>query len=82
MERNLLKRGYPFARGSINFNAMNHRWKDNTCIRCGVTREKKPFKVASNWRCHLVNGVWTDSYDYGIGWAYDGKFVRPDCKKL
>lgn len=55
---------------------MNHRWVNNTCINCGVTRERKSWKLR---RAITIR----DHYQYGTGWWYGevNKFKRPDCKK-
>ena len=61
---------------------MNHKWdKNNTCINCGITREKK------SWRrlMAITNHPPYDHYVYGKSWAYFfepkiGTFKRPDCK--
>lgn len=55
---------------------MNHRWGNNTCINCGVTRERKTWKL-------LMAITNRDHYQYGTGWWYGeiNKFIRPDCKQ-
>lgn len=64
---------------------MNHRWANNICINCGVTRERKDYRKLVNTYTVLSNGVWEDRpvYQYGTGWWYGevNKFNRPDCKK-
>ena len=67
---------------------MNHRWANNTCINCGVTREKRQYRKLIQTLTKTVlprYGVWEDRpvYQYGTGWWYGevNKFIRPDCKK-
>lgn len=58
---------------------MNHRWANNTCINCGVTRERKTWKLLMG----IVNHPPWNVYKYGTAWWYGevNKFKRPDCKK-
>lgn len=58
---------------------MNHKWKDNTCVNCGLKREKKSWKLLM---C-IVNHPPYDVYKYGKNWWYgkENQFIRPDCKK-
>jgi hypothetical protein len=54
---------------------MNHRWKDNTCIHCGVKRDKK------TWKLHMAIVGNRDYYQYGNDWHYGQTgFKRPDCQ--
>lgn len=64
---------------------MNHRWQDNTCINCGITRERRECQKLVNTRSVLSrHGVFYDVpvYQYGTGWWYGekDKFKRPECK--
>lgn len=67
---------------------MNHRWKDNQCIRCGITREKREAKVRVGFPYSVLDrhGVWVDRqrYDYRWLWWYGDKykFDRPDCIQI
>jgi hypothetical protein len=65
---------------------MNHKWKDNTCIHCGITRERKEYKRVTRTYSKLGrDGVFYDVpvYEYGAAWWYgkEHKFKRPECKK-
>lgn len=57
---------------------MNHRWYNNTCKHCGITRERHTWKVL---RAIVGN---RDVYEYGTAIAYqvNGKwtFKRPECE--
>lgn len=64
---------------------IRHRWQNNTCIYCGLTRDRREFQKLVNTRSVLSqHGVWIDvpMYQYGIGWWYGelNKFIRPECK--
>lgn len=51
----------------------NHRWKDNKCIRCGVTRVKKTFR----YRMAITNHPPYDHYIYEQVYIYsDGEQTR------
>lgn len=59
---------------------MNHRWKDNTCIHCGLTRERKTQKLLMA----ITNNPPFNHYRYEVKWWY-GEYLgynRPDCKQL
>jgi hypothetical protein len=57
---------------------MNHKWQDNTCIHCGIKRERKTWRLLMA----IVNHPPYNAYKYGTGWHYGEpyKFNRPDCK--
>lgn len=51
----------------------NHRWKDNKCIHCGITRLKKTFK----YLMAITNHPPYDHYLYEQGYIYsDGEQAR------
>lgn len=58
---------------------MRHRWNDNTCIHCGLKRERRTWKL----RMAIVGNK--DYYQYGTAIAYwvNGQwtFQRPDCQR-
>lgn len=65
---------------------MNHRWKDNKCIRCGIVRERKEYKKLLRTYSKLCSdGCFHDIpiWGYGIGWWYGDshEFNRPHCIK-
>lgn len=62
---------------------MNHKWKNNVCIRCGVGRMKVSYKKWVRTYSKLVNGVFEDRdvYQYGRAWWY-GKPVDPNVDHL
>lgn len=64
---------------------MNHKWKDNVCINCGLHREKRDFRKLKRTYSKLIHGVWEDIpvWEFGTAWWYGlkNKFNRPDCKK-
>jgi hypothetical protein len=57
---------------------MNHKWHNNTCTRCGITRKKKKAKIinlAVNRQGCLMEYQKTIQL-----WNYEGHgFNRPDC---
>lgn len=63
---------------------MNHRWKDNKCIHCGIKRQRKEWR-RKHFYSGVRHGIWQDIpfYKYGIGYYYGDthKFKRPDCVK-
>lgn len=67
---------------------MNHRWKDNVCVHCGIVRERKYWKLLMA----ITDTQPYDHYQRGVDWRYgipneDGVtvksigFERPDCQK-
>lgn len=60
---------------------MNHKWDENNkCVRCGLEREMKTWKV----RMAIIGSK--DYYQYGREYAYSfnlkkWSFKRPECKK-
>jgi hypothetical protein len=63
---------------------MNHHWKNNTCTRCGIKREKRrSSKVLYLYPVLTPAGEMVDKaatkvvsmYHYGKGYGFD----RPDC---
>ncbi len=63
---------------------MNHKWKDNKCLKCGIERQKKEYKRWQRSETVLRDGVWVDKniHTFGIAWHYgpEHKFIRPNCK--
>lgn len=59
---------------------MNHRWKDNTCIHCGITRKRKYWRLLMA----IVNHPPWEAYLTGTDWWYGEKhkFQRPECKRI
>lgn len=57
----------------------NHKWKNNICVNCGISRVKKKWSLLMA----IVNHPPWDVYKYGSDWWYGDKdgFKRPDCKK-
>lgn len=75
---------------------IHHRWgTDNVCIKCGIARIKKQYKIVARTYSKLINGIWEDIpiYRYGTAWWYGTPneihpftvrsigFKRPECKK-
>lgn len=61
---------------------MNHRWKDNKCIHCGISRIKKYWRQLMSVMNHPPWEAWrsgTDWYYYNKS-KQDGTFNRPECK--
>jgi len=63
-----------------------HRWTNNTCIRCGITRERREHNVVLRTYSVLnQHGVFVDRQHikFGSAWWYGEKyqFIRPDCKR-
>lgn len=61
---------------------MNHKWVENKCINCGITREKKSWRMLMA----ITDTPPYDHYKYGKTYAYFFEpkiytFKRPDCKK-
>lgn len=62
---------------------MNHKWKDNVCIHCGIKRIRKYWRQLMA----VVNHPPWEAYMPGTDWYYTkpnetkGTFKRPDCKK-
>ena len=60
---------------------MNHRWKDNQCIHCGVKRKRKGW---SQLMCIVNHPPW-QVYKHGNDWWFSfdgfetGSFKRPEC---
>jgi hypothetical protein len=64
---------------------MNHKWKDNVCVNCGIVRERK------SWKLLMAQIGSKDYYKYGSGYyyglpqdkvlVYGLGFKRPDCDK-
>lgn len=64
---------------------IRHKWKDNTCTVCGITRVRRGWKL----RMAIVGNK--DYYKYGTGWFYGMPhkeaptvvkgigFKRPEC---
>lgn len=57
-----------------------HKWKDNVCVKCGVKRKRKFWKILMA----IVNHHPWEGYSTGTDWAYlqnNGKwnFNRPNC---
>jgi hypothetical protein len=62
----------------------NHKWKNNICIKCGISRERKDFKRWQSTGSVLGrDGCWYDKhyYTFGTGWYYGKEygFDRPQC---
>lgn len=61
---------------------MNHRWKDDQCIHCGIKRKRKSWKLLMA----ISEDGFKNYYRYGKNWWYSsddfktGTFQRPDCK--
>lgn len=56
---------------------MNHKWQNNQCLKCGITRKKKKAKVinlAVNRQGCLLEQQKTIQL-----WSYNGSLQRPDC---
>lgn len=53
---------------------MNHKWKDNVCVNCGLNRIKR------SWRRRMAIVGSKDYYQYGSNWWYG--FTHEDCKSL
>jgi len=75
---------------------MNHKWKDNVCVNCGIERTKKDYRQVVSTYSKLGNdGCFHDVpvYRYGKAWCYGRPheldkdvivtigFERPSCKK-
>ena len=63
---------------------MNHKWKDDVCVKCGLRRERKEYKKPGMPYAVLGrDGCWYDKvpYTFGIGWHYGKRFgfERPPC---
>lgn len=63
---------------------MNHKWQNDVCLRCGLTREKREYKKAGIPYSVLGrDGCWYDRVPYTFGTAYyygeKYKFERPSC---
>ena len=58
---------------------MNHKWKDNVCVNCGISRIKRSWKLLM---CIVNHPPW-EVYKYGKSFWYKEikSFKRPDCKK-
>jgi hypothetical protein len=62
----------------------NHKWSDNVCTKCGISRERKEYRKWQRSYTYLSkSGVWEDRdvYTFGTAWHY-GKgygFKRPQC---
>jgi len=56
---------------------MNHKWKDNVCVRCGIARKRKGWKLLMA----ITNHPPYNHYIYGNDWHYGKEhgFKRPDC---
>jgi hypothetical protein len=75
---------------------MNHKWKDNVCVNCGLHRMIREYRKVVRTYSKLRNGVWEDVpiYQYGKKYWYGTQheevkslvrsigFERPDCKKI
>lgn len=63
---------------------MNHRWENDTCIKCGLKRQKQIRQRYVYSTSVLRNGVWEnkDVFDIRFEWHYGDphQFDRPDCK--
>lgn len=57
----------------------NHRWKDNTCTHCAITRVKKYWKLLMAITDQPPYNHYKTGTDWWYGHSY--KFKRPDCKK-
>jgi hypothetical protein len=62
----------------------NHKWKDNVCIKCGLSRERKEYRQVQSTGSYLgKDGCFYDKhyYTYGTAWHYGSKykFERPEC---
>lgn len=59
---------------------MNHKWKDNICVHCGIKREMK------TWKLLMAMVGSRDYYQYGRQYYYTvngvkkGTFKRPECQ--
>lgn len=57
-----------------------HHWKDNTCTRCGIHRQRRTWKLLM-----AIVGS-RDMYQYGTAMSYNvnGKwtFKRPECVQV
>lgn len=56
---------------------MNHSWKDNTCIHCGVKREKRKQRIVTTILLRKAYYKTLRSWYYGPM----AGFKRPNCKK-
>ncbi len=61
---------------------INHKWIENKCVRCGIERQQKPYKLlmAVTNRPpynHYKSGV-SVTYLVNGGWT----ITRPDCDKI
>lgn len=59
----------------------NHKWKDNTCVNCGLRRKLKYWKLLMA----VTQSPPYDHYQTGTNYFYTkpssdiGSFQRPDC---
>lgn len=66
--------------GHQNFYMMNHRWKENQCIHCGIKRKRHYSKLLMAitdfppYDHYLREMIWVFSFDGGK-WTS----TRPDC---
>lgn len=65
---------------------MNHKWKDNVCVNCGI------YRTRQSWKLLMAIEGGKNYYKYGRSWFYamphkDNNvlakaigFDRPECK--
>jgi hypothetical protein len=56
---------------------MNHKWENNVCVNCGLTRERRYWKQLMA----IVNHPPWEAYRTGVSYWYGNryKFNRPSC---
>lgn len=56
---------------------MTHRWNNNTCIHCGISRERRTETLLMA----ITDFPPYNHYRYQVKWWYGNKhgFKRPDC---
>lgn len=67
---------------------MNHKWKNNNCVNCGITRIKKGWKLLMAISDHppYNHFKYGNSWFYGIPYKENQNvvksigFERPECK--
>lgn len=62
---------------------IRHKWINDTCQRCGLTREKRMQEKYQRTIGVLRHGIWEDKHLYTENLRYyygdTHKFERPDC---
>lgn len=57
---------------------MNHKWENNKCVKCGLKRKKKSWKLCM---AVLESGdVWAYGKDYFYLFEGKWKIMRPECR--